>query len=348
MASYTNYAQGIKDSGNGTYNLQISGGSDYNSHSGIYLGGVTALGNAGLHMYQNASKDAYIDLLANSTNQLGFRYTANGSTFSNMLSLMNDNLSGNSTNAASVSGRVAASQFFVDGSQNDTRAPVNQGLYVATSSTGGQFKVNPGASGTAGFSFTSYDRNGNNAVSNLVLKANGVVQASAGYSVTSDQNDIIEQNGAVAGFDMSGNLIRNYAINGRIRAVENSLSTISSDLTSGLASKVNELITRLNGLNFYNNNIAAYNLLGAPVIASVTKASSTSVTVVINKVTGALSYKVTASNGVVATANDSGSATTSITVTGLTQGGNYTFIAQSVNDSGTSVASANSASVTLP
>lgn len=350
--AYTNYAQGIFNGTAGqasaSYNLLISGGSDYAQHSGIYLGGNTSNGNSGLHVYQNASKDAYIDLLANATNQLGFRYTSNGSTFNNMMTLMNDNMSNSSINAATVNGRVAASQFFVNGTLGDVRAPTAQGLYVATSAAGAaNFNVNPGANGTAGFAFTSYNANGSNPVSNLVLNANGSVLMSY-YNVTSVPADIMEGNQAIATFDLSGNLVRNYGINSRIRTVESTLATINTDLTAGLTTAVNGIITRLNNLNFYSNNLALYGVAYPPTGVSATATAGTgnaTISFTASNSTGAsapVNYVVTASDGTHVAIGVS----SPIIITGLIANKAYSFTVQSNCVYGLSVSTASN-SVTV-
>jgi len=345
--SYVNYAQGVFSGNAGvatsSYNLLVSGGSDYAQSSGIYLGGNTSNGNAGLHVFQNASKDAYIDLLANSSNQLGFRYTSNGSTFNNMLTLMSDNLSTTSLNAATVNGRVAASQFFVNSTLGDVRAPVSQGLYVATSASGqANFGINPGANGTAGFQFTSYNATGGAAVSNLVLNPNGSVMMSY-YNVTSVPADILEGNQAIATFDASGNLVRNYGINQRIRTVESTLATINADLTAGLTTSVNQIITRLNNLNFYSNNLLLYGVSNPPTGVSATAtAGSGNATVSFTGSNGSVNYVVTASDGTHTAIGTS----SPIVITGLIANKQYSFTVQSNNAYGLSVASAASAVVT--
>ena len=351
--SYVNYAQGVFNGNAGvassSYNLLVSGGSDYAQQSGIYLGGNTSNGNAGLHVFQNASKDAYIDLLGNATNQIGFRYTSNGSTFNNMLSLMNDGMSNNSISAAVVNGRVSASQYIVNGALGDVRAPVSQGLYVATNA-GGQaaFGVNPGAEGTAGFKFTSYDQNGANAVSNMNLNANGSVQIQY-YNATNVPADLVEAGQAIATFDASGNLQRSYQINSRIRTVENTLSTIHTDLTTGLTTAVNNIITRLNNLNFYSNNLLLYGVSDAPTNVTATAVPGTGNATIAftgSMETGAqaaVNYVVTASDGTITAIG----ASSPIIVNGLLSGRSYSFTVQSNNAYGLSIASAASNSVVI-
>lgn len=351
--SYVNYAQGIFNGNAGvassSYNLLVSGGSDYTQHSGIYLGGNTSNGSAGLHVFQNASKDAYIDLLGNATNQIGFRYTSNGSTFNNMLSLMKDTMSNDSISAAVVNGRVSASQYVVDGALGDVRAPVSKGLYVATNANGqGAFGVNPGSNGTAGFKFTSYDQNGGNAVSNMNLNSNGSVQIQY-YNATNVPSDLLEPNQAIATFDASGNLQRGYNINARIRTVENTLSTINTDLTNGLTSAVNNIITRLNSLNFYSNNLLLYGVANPPTNVSAIAAPGTGNATV--SFTASTSTGSVAATGYVVMASDGtrmGTGESSpIIVNNLLSGRSYSFTVQSNNIYGLSIASSPSTAIII-
>ena len=59
----------IKDSTNNTYNLLVSGGSDYPKSSGIILGNSTISG-ASTSIYQDNYSNAYIDFQSKASNSL--------------------------------------------------------------------------------------------------------------------------------------------------------------------------------------------------------------------------------------------------------------------------------------
>ena len=85
------------------------------------------------------------------------------------------------------------------------------------------------------------------------LKASGVIQASY-YTATGNTAD--SESVAVAGFDASGNIVRNYQSNVRFRAIEARLTAAENEVSGPVQSKVNEVITRLNALNFFSQTIA--------------------------------------------------------------------------------------------
>ena len=248
--SYGNYVQGNVDTNANAYNLLISGASSGYTSSGINIGGDTST-TYGVKIANDASNNAFMDLRGDASNKIAFRYKDQSSgTVSSMLELSNDSsLTGNGY-GATVNGRVNASSYYVG--SVDTRAPTSSGVYMGTDGNVGYFNMNKG-SGTGGFVFTTHNSDGSLLQSNLNLKASGVIQASY---YTASGNSADTENVAIGGFDASGNLVRNYTANARFRSIESRLSSAESSVSGPVSSKVNEIITRLNGLNFFSQNIA--------------------------------------------------------------------------------------------
>jgi hypothetical protein len=124
---------------------------------------------------------------------------------------------------------------------------------MGTDGNVGYFNINKGA-GSGGFAFNTYNADGSLLQRNMNLLASGVVQASY-YTASSNAADI--EAFAIAGMDASGNLVRNYSANARYRALESRMTVIEGELTGDVPVKVNEIITRLNGLNFFSQNISS-------------------------------------------------------------------------------------------
>ena len=245
MSLYSQYAAGIKNSTSGTYNLLVSGGTDYKQSSGIYLGNATVMG-ASTHIYQDISSNAYIDFQSNATNSFSMRYLSNATTFSNMLSLMNDTQSNSSIHAANINGRMAASQFVSTG---DVRAPSQTGLYIYQNTTNGAMF---GVAGTGGFTFANYNSNGTLNNTALVLNPNGSVLTPY-YSQTMYGAD--NEAGAVCTLDASGNILRGWNMNYRLRVNEQNSNTIYNVLNAALPNTINNIITRMNALSVYSSNL---------------------------------------------------------------------------------------------
>ena len=261
--SYGNYVQGNIDTTDNSYNLLISGASSGYAQSALSIGGDTNT-VYGLKLNKDASNNVTMDMRADPSNRMSFRYRDNTTgTISSMLQLANDtSLTGNGYGAI-VQGRMNAASYFVSGV--DTRAPVTPGMYFSNDGNVGQFRINKGT-GTGGFSFSTFSSNGTLLQSNLNLLASGMIQA-AYYTATGAAADF--ESVAAAGFDASGNLIRNFALNTRLRTLEARVTVVELANVPTLTTKMNEMITRLNGLNFFSQNIstiATYGISNSPPV----------------------------------------------------------------------------------
>lgn len=350
--AYGNYLQGSIDSSNNAYNVLLSGAHSGYTSSGLNIGGDTST-MYGVKLSTDSTNNAYLDVRADISNKLALRYKDNSSgTVSSMLDLVNDSaLSSTSSYGASVNGRVKASSYYVG--SIDTRAPLNTGVYQGYDGNVGYFNINKG-SGSGGFSFKTYNSDGSLLQSNLNLLASGIIQASY-YTATGNAADF--ETIAVSGFDISGNIVRSYTANSRFRALESRLTAVEGDLTGGVPTKVNEIVSRLNGLNFFSQNIAtiavfnpsnpspaAYSGVQAPFAPTnvVATPSYTSVSVSFTSSVNATSYTVTSSpSGIISSGTIS-----PIIVSGLSSNTSYTFTMTASNGGGTSSSSTVSSAVT--
>jgi len=177
-----------------------------------------------------------------------------------MLVLNKDTVTNTAVYGATVGGRVKASQYYAG--TVDTRAPNLPGVYMGfDSSTVGYFKVNKGT-GTGGFTFNTYNANGSLDKNNMNLFAAGNVPVPY-YSTTSDTQD--SETTAFATFDSNGNIIRDYKQNQRIRSIENRVATLESQTVASVPEKVNEVIGRINSLNFFSSPISNLVIPAPPV-----------------------------------------------------------------------------------
>jgi hypothetical protein len=248
--SYGNYLQGSTDSTNNTYNLLISGAPGGYTSSGINIGGDTST-TYGVKITSDSTHNAFMDVRGDASNKIAFRHKDQTSgTVTAMLDLINDSSLTGSGYGATVNGRVNASSYYVG--SVDTRAPTSTGVYMGTDGNVGYFNINKG-SGTGGFAFKTYNADGTLLQSNLNLMSSGVVQASY-YTASGNSDD--SESVAVMGIDASGNLVRDYNINKRYRAIEARLTASESSVNGPLSAKVNEIVTRINGLNFFSQTIS--------------------------------------------------------------------------------------------
>jgi hypothetical protein len=253
-----NYVYGIFDQTNGAYNLKVSGGTSYPS-SGIYLGKNINNGQAAQLSFREDG-NLYLDANMTSSNAVNFRYTQNGSVFSNMLALTNDDNSSNAY-AATVNGRVKSSQYIVDASYNDSRVGSSQGLYIGQNSQGSYFSMNNGGN-KASITFSTTNTNGTINNTNLAMSSNGIIQMPY-YNKTSNSND--RESFAIMGIDETGNLVRHYPVNERLRTVESNINTLNDNNTSGLTTKINAVIDRVNSFKFNGLPINSLTIVSATV-----------------------------------------------------------------------------------
>jgi hypothetical protein len=332
-----NYIQGSTDTTNNAYNLLISGAPSGYTSSGINIGGDTAT-TYGVKLTSDSTHNAFMDVRGDASNKIAFRHKDQTSgTISSMLDLANDSALTGSGYGATVNGRVNASSYYVG--SVDTRAPTSTGVYMGTDGNVGYFNINKG-SGTGGFAFNTYNADGTLLQSNLNLKASGVIQASY-YTATGNADD--SESVAVIGFDASGNIVRHYQSNARFRTIEARLTAAESSVNGPVSSKVNEVISRLNGLNFFSQNIQTLPTApAAPTNVVPTQASTTSMSVAFTGDNQATSYTVTSTpGGITATGSSS-----PIMLSGLTTGTAYTVTVTATNSVGSATSSA-SASITL-
>ena len=261
--AYTNYTSGVPTGAQGdpqsTYNLLISGGTDYPHQSGLLLRDditvVDGKSHTGARLFQDDQNNAYFDFrtIAGGQKNMAFRLQDDSNPTAsptNMLLLTDDNKTSVSTYGAILQGRMKASQYYVG--QADTRAPMSTGMYMGfDNNTKGYFNVNKG-SGTGGFQFQTFNSNGQLDKINLNLDSTGLVQAPY-YSASG--NTLDSETVAIAGFDASGNLVRNFQQNTRFRSLEQRMAVLELETVQGLPQKLNEVIDRFNNLHFYSNNI---------------------------------------------------------------------------------------------
>ncbi len=343
-----NYVQGVATgtAGQSTsqYNLLIQGGDDYKQSSGLYLANDLHSNKGAQLMFAN-NGNTYMDFNAAASNAMNFRYTSNGVAYNNMLQLMTEELSNSTRYVADINGRVKASQYVIDASYNEGRTIMpNQGaLYMGQNNAGSYFIMNPnGQTSAFDFKVTNKDGSANRTV--MTMRGNGQIQT-VFYNKTANSDD--SEDVAVAGFDVDGNLVRQYAVNARIRTVETAVSTIASSVGQGLSNKVNEVITRLNSLNFYSNNIKLYEIPPQVVGVSASGNRTNGVNVTFTAVStcttqsGNVTYNVQLcnSNGSCSLQQNVSTAYAVFTSAGGLAAQTYTIYVRATNDSGTSIAS---------
>jgi hypothetical protein len=282
-----NYVQGIFDSSTNVYNLLVSGGEDYNQSSGIFIGG-DIFKKQGANYLFNKNGDSYFDYNASVDSRIKFRKTQDGVNFTDIMTLMSENKSDSQRFAASINGRTAASQYYVNSGYNESRVNENGGLYMGQNSTGAYFIVNPNGLASLDnptFSFQTSNPDGtyNPDQVGINIYANGTF-GFPHYKATDSSADI--EDTAIASFDMGGNLVRDFNTNQRLRDMEADIEAINDDLmgggsitqqlnnnnttmVGGVAFKINELISRLNGLHFFSCDINPYYLPDEPTLTLV-------------------------------------------------------------------------------
>jgi len=279
---YTNYAYGVQNqtgTSSGTYNLLVTGNADYTGASGVMIkNDITnpLAGKKGTRIFQDNNDNAFLDFRTTATDgaksfAVRIQDDSAPSSFSNMLTLNKDTVTDTSVYGASVSGRVKASQFYVN--QADARAPLKAGVYVGqNNATTGYFNINKG-SGSGGFNFQTFNADGTTNKTNLSLKGSGSVQIPYYSTVTTDSQD--SETTALAVFDATGNLARGYSQNNRFRGLETRLGSLEGTVVASVPVKVNEIIGRLNTLKVWNTKIADLLMTAVPTTAPTTPAPTT-------------------------------------------------------------------------
>lgn len=245
--TYTTYTQGIQDATGSAYNFLISGKEDYTS-SGLMIKGDTSV-NKGMRIHQDSTDNAFMDLRSDASNSISFRmedHTLGNKT--TMLTLRNDDGS-TDRYGAEVGGRLRSSQLYID--QADTRTPSNPGVYVGQDGDRVAYMKNNKGEGDGGFKFETYAADGVEKTTNLFLNPNGTVTipkyAESGHADDSEYT-------AVAAFDTNGNLVRHYNTNKRMRSI-NTRSLSLSQNQFDVATKINQIIGRVNDTNFFSEGM---------------------------------------------------------------------------------------------
>lgn len=260
--SYSNYATGVLKGTAGQsgsqYNFLVTGLSDYTGASGVMIKNditQSAVGNPGTRIYQDSNDNSWIDYRTNATDgakalSVRLQDDSNPSSFSNMLVLNKDTMTNTAVFGATFGGRVSASQYYVG--QTDTRAPTAAGVYIGMDqNTAGVFRVNKG-SGTGGYTFSTYNADGSLYKNNLNLNASGTIQAPYYQSSGNTQDS---ETTAVASFDQTGNMVRDYSYNTRFRSLEARMMSVEGQSGTSFPTKMNEVIGRLNSLKVWSTDI---------------------------------------------------------------------------------------------
>jgi hypothetical protein len=271
---YSKYAYGVPDSSTNEYDFLVSHG---NYDAAVQLRNDTTSSSTdkkGVRISHSASDNANVDIRATkgATNSFSFRLQddSSPSSFSNMMVLTDDNKSSTSAYGMQVGGRVKASQYYIG--ESDTRAPTSTGLYLGQDANNkGYFNMNPGASGTGGFKFSTYDVNGQNETVNFSLDKFGYAKMPK-YSATNDALDT-EASSAIVTFNSAGQLVRDYQQNARLRSSESRATNLENTVLPTVSTKVNEIISRMNAVAFFNSNIAAMDLGAVPLAYTAPAAS---------------------------------------------------------------------------
>ena len=243
--TYTTYTKGIQDATGSAYNFLVSGKEDYTS-SGLMIKGDTKTAK-GTRIFQDSSDNAFLDLRSGTSNSISFRLEdhtlGNKST---MLKLQTDDKSSTDRYGAEVGGRVKASQLYV--SEADTRAPVNQGIYLGQDADLVAYMKNNKGDGDGGFKFETFAADGVAKTVNLLLNPDGTVTIPT-YAESGNADD--SEYTGIAAFDMNGNLVRHYNTNKRLRSINTRAVSLSQNQFD-VANKINQVIGRLNETNFFS------------------------------------------------------------------------------------------------
>jgi len=260
---YTNYANGVQNGSAGAfgsqYNLLISGKTDYTGSTGFMVKNDTTISDGQSHrgfiMKQDSSDNSYFDFRTQAGGVKNLTFTlqddANPNDKYPMMILTDDgNIVSQTTYGMIISGRMNASQYYVG--QADTRPVNSPGVYLGfNNDTTGYFNINKG-SGTGGFNFQTYDKNGALTQTNLAMNAAGTVQVPYDQATGATQDN---ETTAMMVFDATGNVVRSYQQNARFRNIETRVGTLETETVVQVPQKVNEIISRLNTLKVWNTAI---------------------------------------------------------------------------------------------
>ena len=253
MEEYVQYVSGIENSTASSYDFLVSGKTDYSS-SGVMIKGDIA-SQPGLAIRVDASDNAQIDHRAAASNSLSVRLIDNDTqTVHPLMVVKKDDKSDAQVNAVTIGGRVKASQFHIN--EPDTRAPVNEGVYLSVDNVyTARIKNNKG-DGTGGFVFTTHNADGSVSKLNMSLNANGTILLPE-YQRTDDPYD--DENYAIATFDGQGTLRRGYQQNRRFQSLESRATSAEGDKTDAMI-RINEIIRRMNSLSIFSSDMSELSL----------------------------------------------------------------------------------------
>jgi hypothetical protein len=249
MAEYVQYVTGVENSTNQSYDFLVSGRDDYGS-SGVMIKGDTS-SQPGLAIIMDASNNTRIDHRASASNSISVRIIDNDTqTIHPLMVVKKDAKTDPNVNAVEIGGRIKASQFHVD--EPDTRAPVNEGVYLSVDNVYTARIRNNKGDGTGGFVFTTHNPDGTIDKLNMALNANGTILLPQ-YQRTEDSYD--DENYAIATFDAQGKLQRSYQQNRRFQSIESRTTATEGDKTDA-AVRINEIIRRMNSLSIFSTDMS--------------------------------------------------------------------------------------------
>ena len=250
MGDYIQYVSGIENQTDQSYNFLVSGKTDY-STSGVMVKGDTTT-QPGLAIQMDASDNVKIDHRSTAAKSVSFRLIDNDTqTVHPLIVVRKDDKSGSSVNAVDVTGRVKASQFHIN--EPDTRAPVNEGVYLSMNNVyTAQIRNNKG-DGTGGFVFTTNNSEGDINKLNMALNANGTILIPEYQRNTADPYD--DENFAIASFNSTGQLVRSYQQNRRFQSLESRTTSTEVDKTD-TSIRINELVRRINSLTIFSTDMS--------------------------------------------------------------------------------------------
>jgi len=293
---FSNYTQGtftgVKGTVTGEYDLQVNGKTDY-VQSGLMIGGNTNTGNAGLHIFKDATNNAYIDLLGTSSNSFAFRSTVDGSNFVN-------------TFAVDATGVIQAPAYGVTSDPTDSESIAVIGF---------------DASGTLvrNYAFNQRVRSDETGLSTIQ------------GSIVSVQNAI--------NLDISNSitplLVRMSSMYNQVTQLQSDYNQSNTDAYSMLPELLNNLINKLNSLDFYKTTDDLLLLGVIPLPPTITNlvVGNGKITVQFAPADTYASYfHVVSSPGGV----DISGTSSPLVVTGLTNGTPYTFTLTAINSLGVS------------